>query len=138
MRYRNDPLGWMTVAALMALLLVLVFCAGCASCEDAPPCIPELKVVPGPPEEITVVGGELPISLEPELDSLSETIWPDERILQDPTGYEQALYQDLIETWVAWAQGNRTIKVHNAAFAEAWAAALEKLERLRAEQPDHD
>lgn len=138
-RQNRELLGWFVVAVLIgAIAAILSMCIGCATSEP-PPCIPEVRVVPGPPEEITVVGGKLPVVAAPVLESLDSTIWPDERIREDPTGYEEALYSDLIEVEGRRAECGYWVRGHNAAFDEAWDEALARLERIRSEQPEpHD
>jgi hypothetical protein len=134
-RHRSDAVNWFLLGLVIVGVFTLALLIGCASSEP-PPCIPSVRVVPGPPEEITVVGGKLPVAPEPTLESLDPELWPDDRVRADPSGYEEALYSDLIEAYTGWANGARAATHHNAAFDEAWAEALRRLERIRSEQPD--
>jgi len=84
---------------LLVLLLSISVLFGCQTCtlEEAEElvgaCEKQKEIVPGPPEKIYLVMP--PISAPPPYQLKCEN-WTDEQIREDPVGYEEALWNDLL------------------------------------------
>lgn len=119
---KGDTIFW----ALLILAVGLVFMLwGCSSMRDAPPCIPEVIKVPGPPVEIFVVGPEAKMSAPPVLESME---WGPEQIEASVEDYIAALWQDLQEVVRAWAFDHLQLKIMNESREEAiGGGAIEKI-----------